>query len=187
MTTTTSVRPKSSADWIAIEQATFFPNRRPPMVIERGEGSRVWDVEGREYLDLIAGIAVNALGHSSPVVQRALAEQSAKLIHISNLYYSIPHLELAQLLTDHSPFDRVFFGNSGAEANEAAIKLARKWGTRNPNGAYAVITDEHGFHGLTLATVTATGKEAYMAPYAPLPAGFVHVPLNDMDALERAV
>src|SRR5437868_1883827 len=185
--TSTAARPTSSADWIAIEQATFMPTRRPPMVLERGQGSRVWDVEGREYLDMIAGIAVVSLGHSSPVVQRALAEQSAKLIHISNLYYSIPQLELAQLLIDHSPFDRVFFGNSGAEANEAAIKLARKWGRRNRDGAYAVITAEHAFHGRTLATVTATGKEAYMRPFAPLPEGFVHVPLNDMDALERAV
>src|SRR5947208_4267676 len=185
--TTTSARPKSSADWIAIEQATFMPNRRPPMVIERGEGSRVWDVEGKEYLDLIAGIAVVSLGHSSPVVQRALAEQSATLIHISNLFYSIPQLELAQLLTENSPFDRVFFCNSGAEANEAAIKLARKWGKRNRDGAYAIITAEHAFHGRTLATVTATGKEAYMRPFAPLPEGFVHVPLNDMDAMERAV
>lgn len=185
--TTTTARPTSSADWIAIEQTTFFPNRRPPMVIERGQGSRVWDVEGREYLDMIAGIAVVSLGHASPVVQRALAEQSAKLIHISNLYYSIPQLQLAQLLTDHSPFDRVFFGNSGAEANEAAIKLARKWGRRKRDGAYAVITADHAFHGRTLATVTATGKEAYMRPFAPLPEGFVHVPLNDMNALERAV
>jgi acetylornithine/N-succinyldiaminopimelate aminotransferase len=187
MTTTTSVRPKSSADWIAIEQATFFPNRRPPIVIERGQGSRVWDVEGREYLDMIAGIAVVSLGHSSPVVQRALAEQSATLIHISNLYYSIPQLELAQLLTENSPFDRVFFCNSGAEANEAAIKLARKWGKRNRDGAYAIITAEHAFHGRTLATVTATGKENYTRPFTPLPEGFPHVPFNDMDALERAV
>jgi predicted acetylornithine/succinylornithine family transaminase len=185
--TTTTARPKSSADWIAIEQATFFANRRPPVVIERGQGSRVWDVEGREYLDLIAGIAVVSLGHASPVVQRALAEQSARLIQISNLFYSIPQLQLAQLLTDHSPFDRVFFCNSGAEANEAAIKLARKWGGRNREGAYAVITAEHAFHGRTLATVTATGKEAYMRPFAPLPDGFLQVPFNDMDALERAV
>lgn len=185
--TTTSVRPKSSADWIAIEQATFFANRRPPMVIERGEGSRVWDVEGREYLDLIAGIAVVSLGHSSPVVQKALAEQSVKLIHISNLYYSIPQLELAQLLTDHSPFDRVFFCNSGAEANEGAIKLARKWGKRNRDGGFGIITAEHGFHGRTLATVTATGKEAYTRSFTPLPDGFIQVPFNDMDALERAV
>ncbi|MDQ6673687.1 MAG: aspartate aminotransferase family protein [Chloroflexota bacterium] len=185
--TTASVRPKSSADWIAIEQATFFPNRRPPMVIERGQASRVWDVEGREYLDMIAGIAVVSLGHSSPVVQQALARQSATLIHISNLFYSVPQLQLAQWLTDHSPFDRVFFCNSGAEANEAAIKLARKWGKRNRDGAYAVITAEHGFHGRTLATVTATGKEAYTRSFTPLPDGFPHVPFNDMDALERAV
>src|SRR5215813_3386570 len=183
--TSTAVR-KSSADWIAVEQTTFMANRRPPLVIERGQGSRVWDVEGREYLDLIAGIAVTALGHSSPVVQRALAEQSARLIHISNLFYSIPQLELAQLLISHSPFDRVFFGNSGAEANEAAIKLARRWGKKHRDGAYAVITAEHAFHGRTLATVTATGKEAYTRPFAPLPEGFPHVPFNDMDALERA-
>jgi len=97
--TTTTARPRSSADWIAIEQATYFANRRPPMVIERGEGCRVWDVEGNEYLDMIAGIAVVSLGHSSPVVQRALAQQAATLIHISNLYYSIPQLQLAELLT----------------------------------------------------------------------------------------
>src|SRR6266852_5294658 len=185
--TTTSVRPRSSADWIAIEQTTFFPNRRPPMVIERGQGSRVWDVEGNEYLDMIAGIAVVSLGHSSPVVQQALAEQSAKLIQISNLYYSIPQLQLAELLTSHSPFDRVFFCNSGAEANEAAIKLARKWGKRNRDGAYGIISADHAFHGRTLATVTATGKEAYTRSFTPLPDGFPHVPLNDMDALERAV
>ncbi|HLZ28047.1 MAG TPA: aspartate aminotransferase family protein [Chloroflexota bacterium] len=187
MTTTTSVRPRSSADWIAIEQTTFFPNRRPPMVLERGQGSRVWDVEGREYLDMIAGIAVTSLGHSSPVVQRALAEQSAKLIQVSNLYYSIPQLQLAELLLSHSPFDRVFFCNSGAEANEAAIKLARKWGKRNRDGAFAIISADHAFHGRTLATVTATGKEAYTRSFTPLPDGFPHVPLNDMDALERAV
>src|SRR5258708_38936151 len=103
---TTPARRAASAVWFAIERARFFPNRRPPMVIERGQGSRVWDVEGREYLDMIAGVAVVSLGHSSPVVQRALAEQPAKLIHISSLYYSIPQLELAQLLTDHSPSDR---------------------------------------------------------------------------------
>jgi predicted acetylornithine/succinylornithine family transaminase len=185
--TTAAVRPRSSADWIAIEQTTFMPNRRPPMVIERGQGSRVWDVEGREYLDMIAGIAVVSLGHSSPVVQRALAEQSAKLIQISNLYYSIPQLELAQLLIDQSPFDKVFFCNSGAEANEAALKLARKWGKSHREGAYAVITAEHAFHGRTLATVTATGKESYTRSFTPLPAGFVQVPFNDMDALERTV
>jgi predicted acetylornithine/succinylornithine family transaminase len=187
MTTIPDARPRSSADWIAIEQATFFPNRRPPMVLERGQGSRVWDVEGHEYLDMIAGIAVTSLGHCSPVVQRALAEQAAKLIHVSNLFYSIPQLELARLLLDHSPFDRVFFCNSGAEANEAAIKLARKWGRTQRSGAFAVISAEHGFHGRTLATVTATGKDQYTRPFLPLVEGFDHVPFNDMDALERAV
>lgn len=187
MTSTAAPSLKSSADWIALEQATFMPNRRPPMVLERGEGCRVWDVEGREYLDLIAGIAVVSLGHSSPVVQRALAEQSARLIQVSNLYYSIPQLELAKLLIDNSPFDKVFFCNSGAEANEAALKLARKWGRKNRNGAFGVITAEHAFHGRTLATVTATGKEAYTRSFLPLPEGFSQVPLNDMDALERAV
>jgi len=177
---------KTNAEWIAVEQSIYFANRRGQVVLERGEGSRVWDVEGNEYLDLIAGIAVNALGHSSPVVQKALAEQSARLIHVSNLFYSIPQLELGALLKAHSPFDRVFFANSGAEANEAAIKLARRWGNRHKDGAYAVITAEHAFHGRTLATVTATGKEAYMRPFAPLPEGFPHVPFNDMDALERA-
>src|SRR5579864_4442163 len=185
--TTTAARPRSSADWIAIEQATWMPNRRPPMVIERGQGSRVWDVEGREYLDMIAGIAVVSLGHSSPVVQRALAEQSARLQQVSNLYYTIPQLELAQLLIEHSPFDKVFFVNSGAEANEAALKIARKWGKRNRDGAFAVITAEHAFHGRTLATVTATGKEAYTRNFTPLPGGFVQVAFNDMDSLERAV
>jgi len=96
---------KTNAEWIAIEQSTYFANRRGQVVLERGEGSRVWDVEGNEYLDLIAGIAVNALGHSSPVVQKALAEQSAKLIHVSNLFYSVPQLELGQLLKANSPFD----------------------------------------------------------------------------------
>jgi len=184
--TTAPARNRTNAEWIAIEQTTYFANRRGQVVLERGEGSRVWDVEGNAYLDLIAGIAVNALGHSSPVVQKALAEQSARLIHVSNLFYSIPQLELGQLLKSISPFDRVFFGNSGAEANEAAIKLARRWGKKHRDGAYAIITAEHAFHGRTLATVTATGKDAYMKPFAPLPEGFPHVPFNDMDALERA-
>src|SRR5919201_6709684 len=111
MTTVTDPSKLTSADWMAIEQATFFPARRAPVVIERGQGCRVWDLEGREYLDLIAGIAVVSLGHASPVVQRALAEQAAKLIHTSNLFYTIPQLQLAQLLMSISPFNRVFFCN----------------------------------------------------------------------------
>jgi predicted acetylornithine/succinylornithine family transaminase len=183
MTTATA---RSSAEWIELERHVYFAGRRAPVVLERGRGCRVWDVDGKEYLDLIAGIAVDCLGHAHPVITQALAEQANKLIQVSNLFYSIPQLELAELLLAHSPFDRVFFSNSGAEANEAALKLARKWGKLHRNGAYSVITAEHGFHGRTLATVTATGKEAYTRPFAPLPAGFVQVPYNDMDQLERA-
>jgi len=177
----------TSAEWIALEKRVFFQLfRRAPVVLERGQGCRVWDLEGREYLDLIAGIAVNSLGHAHPVVQQVLAEQGAKLLQASYLFYTIPQLELARLLVEHSPFDRAFFCNSGAEANEAAIKLARKWGKQHRNGAYGVISAEHSFHGRTLATVTATGKPAYQKPFTPLPEGFTHVPFNDMDALERA-
>ncbi len=177
----------ASAPWIELEKRVFFQMfRRAPVVLERGQGCRVWDVEGREYLDLVAGIAVDALGHAHPAIQQALVEQGAKLLQTSNLFYSIPQLELAEMLVQHSPFDRVFLCNSGAEANEAAIKLARKWGKMHRGGAFGIITAEHGFHGRTLATVAATGKPAYQAPFTPMPEGFVHVPFNDMDALERA-
>ncbi len=185
--TTTPVRKSTSAEWMKLEGDVFFQMfRRAPVVLERGQGCRVWDVEGREYLDLVAGIAVDALGHSHPVIRKALDDQGAKLLQTSNLFYSIPQLELARVLVANSPFDRVFFCNSGAEANEAALKLARKWGRTHRDGAYAVITAEHGFHGRTLATVAATGKPAYQKPFLPMPEGFVNVPFNDMDALERA-
>ncbi len=187
MTAAATGQARSSADWMALEKSSYFAGRRAPVVLERGQGCRVWDVDGREYLDLIAGIAVDSLGHAHPAIVKALTEQGAKLIQVSNLFYSIPQLELAEVLLAHSPFDRVFFSNSGAEANEAALKLARKWGKRHRDGAYGVITAEHGFHGRTLATVTATGKEAYTRPFTPLPEGFSQVPYNDMDALERAI
>jgi predicted acetylornithine/succinylornithine family transaminase len=173
---------------MAVEQQFMMQMfRRQPVVIERGQGCRVWDVDGKEYLDLVAGIAVDSLGHCHPVIQDALREQGDTLIQISSLYYSKPPLELAKLLVENSPFDRAFFCNSGAEANEAALKLARKWGKMHRGGAYGVITAEHGFHGRTLATVTATGKEAYVKHFRPLPAGFSQVPYNDLDALERAI
>lgn len=184
---TAGQRPRSSAEWMAEERTVYFQLfHRQPVVIERGEGCRVWDVEGRAYLDLVAGIAVDALGHGHPAIQQALEEQGRKVLQTSSLFYSLPQLELARLLVDHAPFDRVFFCNSGAEANEAAIKLARRWGKLRRAGAFGVISAEHGFHGRTLATVTATGKPAYHQPFAPLPDGFRHVPFNDMDALERA-
>jgi acetylornithine aminotransferase/acetylornithine/N-succinyldiaminopimelate aminotransferase len=160
--------------------------RRLPLTLVEGRGVMVRDSEGREYLDLVAGLAVNVLGHAHPAVAAALADQAGRLIHTSNLYYTEPQVALAQKLVELSFPSRVFFANSGAEANEAAIKLARKWGRVRRDGAHEIITTFGAFHGRTLATVTAGGKEAYSAPFAPLPPGFVHVAYGDLDAI-RAV
>jgi acetylornithine/N-succinyldiaminopimelate aminotransferase len=160
-------------------------NRLPVTLVE-GRGALVRDDAGREYVDLVAGIAVNLLGHAHPAVARAVAEQAARLIHTSNLYYTEPQVRLARRLVELSFPSRVFFANSGAEANEAAIKIARKWGRRHRGGAYEIITAQGSFHGRTLATVTATGQPKYADPFAPLPPGFVHVPYGDLDALRRA-
>lgn len=160
--------------------------RRLPVTFVRGSGARVYDEAGREYLDFVAGIAVNLLGHAHPEVVAAVAAQSSKLIHTSNLYFSQPQAALAQRLVELSFPSRVFFCNSGAEANEAAIKLARKWGARHRDGAFQIITATGSFHGRTLATVTAGGQHKYSDPFEPLPAGFVHVPYSDVDALKGA-
>lgn len=178
---------KTASDWIELEARTFLRvTRRLPVVLVRGEGSRVWDTEGRSYLDMLGGFAANTLGHGHPVVKRALVEQAESLIHTSNQFYTIPQLDLADLLIAHSPFDRVFFVNSGAEANEAVIKLVRKWGTHQRHGAYEVITTDGSFHGRTLATLAATGKPALKQDYGPLPPGFVTVPFNDLQAIKQA-
>jgi acetylornithine/N-succinyldiaminopimelate aminotransferase len=158
---------------------------RQPLVIARGEGSWVWDDQGRSYLDLVAGIAVNVLGHSHPAVADALATQARTLLTVSNLYYTLPQLDLAEMLLARSPFDRAFFVNSGTEANEAAIKLARRHG--NARGAYEIISLIGAFHGRTLGSLSATGQPKYATPFAPLPDGFIHVPINDTDALRAAV
>jgi predicted acetylornithine/succinylornithine family transaminase len=160
--------------------------RRLPVTFVRGQGCLMYDDAGREYLDLVAGIAVNLLGHAHPDVAAAVARQAAILIHSSNLYYSQPQVELAQRLVELSFPSRVFFCNSGAEANEAAIKIAHKWGTQNRNGAFEIITAFDSFHGRTLATVTAGGQHKYSDPFKPLPEGFVHVPYNDIDAIKAA-
>jgi acetylornithine/N-succinyldiaminopimelate aminotransferase len=160
--------------------------KRLPVTLVGGRGVTVRDHEGREYLDLVAGIAVNALGHAHPAVAGAVAEQAARLIHTSNMYYTEPQVALAQRLVELSFPSRVFFANSGAEANEAAIKLARKWGKLRRGGAFELITTDHAFHGRTLTTVTAGGKEAYSAPFGPLPPGFVHVPYGDLEAIRAA-
>jgi acetylornithine aminotransferase/acetylornithine/N-succinyldiaminopimelate aminotransferase len=160
--------------------------KRLPVTFVRGQGVRVWDTEGREYIDLVAGIAVNLLGHAHPAVAEAVARQAGSLVHASNLYYTEPQVRLAQRLVELAFPSRAFFANSGAEANECAIKIARKWGVRNRGGAFEIICATGAFHGRTLATVTATGNARYAQPFAPLPDGFVHVPFNDLDALRAA-
>jgi acetylornithine/N-succinyldiaminopimelate aminotransferase len=160
--------------------------KRLPVTFVRGEGVRVWDDEGKEYLDLVAGIAVNLLGHAHPAVAEAVAEQARTLIHTSNLYLTEPQVRLAERLVQLSFPSRVFFCNSGAEANECAIKIARKWGRLNREGAHEIITVSGAFHGRTLATVTATGNPKYAAPFAPLPDGFVQVPFDDVEAVHAA-
>jgi len=160
--------------------------RRLPVTFVRGQGCLVYDDAGREYLDLVAGIAVNLLGHSHPEVAAAVAGQANTLIHTSNLYYTQPQVELARRLVELSFPSRVFLCNSGAEANEAAIKIARKWGARNRSGAFQIITTVGSFHGRTLATVTAGGQPKYSDPFKPLPDGFVHVPYNDLEAIKAA-
>jgi predicted acetylornithine/succinylornithine family transaminase len=160
--------------------------RRLPVTFVRGEGCLLYDDSGREYLDLVAGIAVNLLGHAHPDVVAAVTAQAGALIHTSNLYFTQPQVELAQRLVELSFPSRVFFCNSGAEANEAAIKLARKWGGLNRDGAFEMISTEGSFHGRTLATVTAGGQHKYSDPFKPLPDGFVHVPYNDLDAIKAA-
>ncbi len=160
--------------------------KRVPVTFVRGRGCVVYDDAGREYLDLVAGIAVNVLGHAHPEVAAAVASQAHALIHASNLYFTRPQVELAQRLVELSFPARVFFGNSGAEANEAAIKIARKWGARNKNGAFQIITSIGSFHGRTMATIAAGGQPKYSDPFKPLPDGFVHVPFNDLEAIKAA-
>lgn len=160
---------------------------RFPVALVRGKGSRVWDADGREYLDFVAGIAVNGLGHCHPAVVRAIQTQARKLIHVSNLYHIAPQSELARELCRRSFADRVFFCNSGAEANEAAIKLARRYGAEWRGGKFEILSVHNSFHGRTLATLTATGQEKVRAGYDPLPAGFRQAPYNDLGAIEGAV
>ena len=160
---------------------------RTPIALVKGKGVKVWDADGKEYLDFLAGIAVNSLGHCHPAIVRAIRSQSQRLLHVSNLYHIQPQAELARELCRHSFADRVFFCNSGAEANEAAIKLARRYGLEKLGGKYEVISTHNSFHGRTLATLTATGQEKVRAGYDPLPDGFRQVPYNDLGAVEGAI
>src|SRR5262245_18988488 len=162
--------------------------KRNPVAVVRGEGVRVWDSEGKEYLDFTGGIAVTALGHCHPKVVGTMREQAATLLHVSNIFHIPQQIHLAKLLCEHSFADRVFFSNSGAEANETAIKLARKWAKEHgASDRGEIITMHGGFHGRTLATVTATAQDKYHHGFEPLPGGFKYVPYNDLRAVERAI
>ena len=162
--------------------------KRFPIVLVKGQGQKVWDINGKEYLDFVAGIAVCNLGHSHPGVIDALKKQLEDLTHVSNLYYIEPQARLAKLLVDNSFADKVFFCNSGAEANEAAIKLARKYAHENlGDDKFELITMKDSFHGRTMATITATGQEKFQFGFTPLLEGFTYVPFNDLNALEKAI
>lgn len=160
---------------------------RPELVFVRGEGSWLEDHTGKRYLDFIQGWAVNSLGHCHPAVRRALEVQAGQLINPSPAYYNRPSMELAKRITGASCFDRVFFANSGAEANEGAIKLARKWGRLHRNGAYKIITMDHSFHGRTLATMSASGKPGWDTLFAPQVPGFPKANLNDLDSVRALI
>lgn len=165
---------------------TFGP--RTKVCFEYGKGIMLYDTLGNRYYDFLGGIAVNALGHGHPVLVGAIKSQAEKLIHCSNLYYIESQAKLAKMLADNSCADRIFFANSGAEANEGAIKLARIYFKKKDlPDKYGIITLRQSFHGRTLTTVAATGQEKYQKPYAPLTPGFKHVPINDIDALKEAV
>ena len=180
-----SLTPFSAAEF---DQHVMTTYARYPIALERGAGCRVWDTDGREYLDFVAGIATCTLGHAHPAMVQAVTEQIQTLHHVSNLYYTAAQGNLAKWLTQHSCADRVFFCNSGAEANEGAIKLARKYAhtvlnIENP----VIITANASFHGRTLATVTATGQAKYHKGFSPLVPGFHYVPYNDTAAMEQAI
>jgi len=165
----------------------LFTASRPEIVMEKGEGMYLWDTDGRKYLDFIGGWAVNCLGHCPDVISEALKKQSSELINASPSFYNKPMVEFARLLTDISCFDKVFFTSTGAEANESAIKLARKYGSKMLNGAFEIITTVGSFHGRTLATMSATGKKHWEPLFAPKVPGFIHVPFNDTEAVSNAI
>jgi len=183
-----TIPPHTPFDADSFNQAVMSTYKRYPLALERGAGCRVWDTDGREYLDFVAGIATCTLGHAHPAMVEAVTSQIQKLHHVSNLYYIPEQGELAQWIVDHSVAERVFFCNSGAEANEAAIKLARKYAhtvleIQNP----IILTAHSSFHGRTLATVTATAQPKYQKYFDPLVPGFHYVPYNDIAAIEVAI
>jgi acetylornithine/N-succinyldiaminopimelate aminotransferase len=174
-------------DWKELESRVFMPVfTRGQVVLVRGKGVYVWDDEGKQYLDFVAGLAVTSLGHCPPVLVKALARQAKTLIQTSNLYYTVPQLQLSELLIKTSCLDRIFISNSGTEAVEGAIKLARRYGKVKLDGAFEIITTNNSFHGRTLAATAATGQSSFQEPFTPLPTGFVNVPYNDIETIKAA-
>ncbi len=172
-------------DWQESEKKYYMQTMvRVPVTLVKGEGARVWDDKGREYLDFVCGLAVNCLGHCHPVVAEAIAEQARTLVQTSNWYYTVPQLRLAQLLVANSCLDRAFICSSGLEANEGAVKLARRYGHLKLKGAYEVITTMDSFHGRSLAMTAASGQPRMHEPYVPLPVGFINVANNDIEAIK---
>ncbi|MCL6589116.1 MAG: aspartate aminotransferase family protein [Firmicutes bacterium] len=160
---------------------------RLPLVFVRGEGSRLWDADGKEYLDFLTGISVNNFGHCHPEITGALAKQAQKIVHVSNYFYLEEQIQVAQELTRLAGYARVFFGNSGAEANEAALKLARKYGKEKLGGKYQIITAANSFHGRTFGALSATGKPKYQEYFQPILPGFAYAGFNDLDSWKAAV
>jgi acetylornithine/N-succinyldiaminopimelate aminotransferase len=180
--------PRNDSIMSLADRYMFQTYGRFPVALVRGEGCRVWDDKGKAYLDFVGGIAVCALGHSSPLVSRVLEEQSKILVHVSNLYYTRPQTELAQLLVENSFADRVFFCNSGAEANEAAIKVARRYSNEKfGSGRHVIVSMYNSFHGRTMATLSATGQSKIQVGYDPLLQGFKFVSFNDVKGLDQAM
>ena len=165
----------------------FSTYKRFPIVLLKGKGTKVWDQDGKEYLDFVTGLAVCSLGHCHPKVVEAIEAQAKTLLHVSNLFHIKPQIELARLLVENSFADKVFFCNSGAEANEGAIKLTRKYMRDKKEDRFEIIAMHDSFHGRTLATITATGQDKFKEGFDPLLPGFKHVPFNDMDAVRKAV
>ena len=167
--------------------SVMFITKRPDIVMVEGKGSWLTDQNGKRYLDFLQGWAVNCLGHCNPGIVNALHQQAQKLINPSPAFYNEPMIRLSDLLTENSCFDKVFFANSGAEANEGAIKLARKWGQLHKNGAYEIITFDHSFHGRTLATMSASGKPGWDTMFAPQVSGFPKAELNDINSVKKCI
>ena len=177
-----------TTNWTEVESKYYmFVVRRQPVVIVKGEGTKVWDVDGKEYLDFTSGWAVNNAGHANEAIADAIAEQARTLLQTSNQFYTIPQLQLAEMLVENSALDKVFFCNSGAEANEGAMKLARRHGAKNKDGAFEIVTALNSFHGRTMANVSATGQPHYQELFQPIPPGFSHVEFGDIEELRGSI